>query len=499
MKKKNLYLIGAAGVAAFIFSNGRFTIPALTWVAPIFLLRFLRSTRPVAALPLTAVLFIAAARPMLYGIIPPGLGSLSWLLTAYFGLIWFLPYLLDRLLVRPPGTFLSTLLFPCASVAVEYLNAVALGNWGSTALTQFDNLILLQILSVAGLWGITFLAAWFGPVFLWARDNGFEWRKIRPGISTFAGITLAALIFGGFRLTFSQISQPTVRIAGLHLGDDLMDTLSSRLPGPEAQAGNRSEALAEKRQAMELYFAKSAECARQGASVVFWPEAAVSVNREEEAEFLARASRLAREEGVYFMPAYHLSPSPRGASRGENKCAMFEPSGREAWRYIKAHPVPGSPDEAGPPSLPTIDTPFGRVGAAICYDLDFPAFIRQAGRKKVDIFLVPAWDWKAIDPLHSRMAACRAVENGFSMVRQTAEGLSLAVDGWGRTLAALDHFRTPYRAMLADVPTKRIRTLYSLGGDVLAWLSLAGLGAFSFRALFPNRRLTTRAKTKSGP
>ena len=163
-------------------------------------------------------------------------------------------------------------------------------------------------------------------------------------------------------------------------------------------------------------------------------------------------------------------------------------SGREAWRYIKAHPVPGSPDAPGAKTIPVIDTPFGRVAAAICYDMDFPSLVRQAGRRRADIVLVPAWDWRAIDPLHSAMAACRAVENGFAMVRHSVEGLSLAVDGLGRRLAALDHFQTSRRVMFADVPTRRIRTVYSSVGDGLAWLSLAGLAAFAIGAIFRRKR-----------
>jgi apolipoprotein N-acyltransferase len=376
-------------------------------------------------------------------------------------------------------------------VAVEYLNAVALGNWGSTAVTQLDSLPLAQVLSLTGLWGVTFLVAWFGPVVLWTRENGFEWKKIRGGMSLFSGALLLVLIYGGLRLALTQQPGLTVRIASLHLDDDSMDALTSRLPGLDAPPGVGGDGLARKRRALDSYFEKSVRCARQGASVVFWPEAAVRVGRDEEIGFLARASRFAFEESVYFMPSYFLEPAADGAPKGENKCAMFEPSGKEAWKYVKAHPVPGSPDAPGEGIVPVIDTPFGRMAVAICYDMDFPRLIRQAGRKKADIMLVPAWDWKAIDPLHSRMAVCRAVENGFSMVRHSVEGLSLAVDALGRPLGAVDHFRTADRVMLVDVSASGIRTGYSLAGDILAWLSIAGLVASAVLALTQRGRRAT--------
>ncbi|MFC2165538.1 hypothetical protein ACFLT2_11155 [Acidobacteriota bacterium] len=64
--------------------------------------------------------------------------------------------------------------------------------------------------------------------------------------------------------------------------------------------------------------------------------------------------------------------------------------------------------------------------------MEFTGFINQAGKSNMDIMLVPSWDWKEIDPLHSHMAAFRAVENGFPLVRQAGEGLSLSTDYLGR-------------------------------------------------------------------
>jgi len=89
--------------------------------------------------------------------------------------------------------------------------------------------------------------------------------------------------------------------------------------------------------------------------------------------------------------------------------------------------------------------------------------------------LVPSWDWKEIDPLHTQMAVFRAVENGFSMVRQSGEGLSMAVDYLGRTLSTMDHFMTEDHVMISHVPKKGIRTIYSYVGDLFAWLCCAGL------------------------
>ncbi len=74
-------------------------------------------------------------------------------------------------------------------------------------------------------------------------------------------------------------------------------------------------------------------------------------------------------------------------------------------------------------------------------------------------------------------AVARAIENGFSLFRQAPHGLSIAVDPQGRVRGAMDHFGTNDRILVADVPTRGVRTLYTAAGDWPAWvcaLFLAG-------------------------
>ena len=56
----------------------------------------------------------------------------------------------------------ATLVLPSAWVATEYLVAMftPYGSWGAAAYSQHENLLLLQLTSVTGLYGISFLIAW---------------------------------------------------------------------------------------------------------------------------------------------------------------------------------------------------------------------------------------------------------------------------------------------------------------------------------------------------
>jgi apolipoprotein N-acyltransferase len=104
--------------------------------------------------------------------------------------------------------------------------------------------------------------------------------------------------------------------------------------------------------------------------------------------------------------------------------------------------------------------------------MDFPPFIHRLAGLKADIVLVPAFDTQRIRPFHTEVGVVRGLENGFSVVRQTNKGTSMAIDGSGRVLARQEYFETEDRLMLADVPTKRLPTLYALMGE---WFAYAGM------------------------
>jgi apolipoprotein N-acyltransferase len=119
----------------------------------------------------------------------------------------------------------------------------------------------------------------------------------------------------------------------------------------------------------------------------------------------------------------------------------------------------------------------GRIGIAICKDMDFPEVIRPYGQRNVKLMLVPAWDFVADARLHSRMAVVRGVENGFAVARSASQGLMTLSDAHGRIVAEKATVNGP-AMLVADLPAGQGHTLYSRIGDVFAqamvavWLGL---------------------------
>ncbi len=131
-----------------------------------------------------------------------------------------------------------------------------------------------------------------------------------------------------------------------------------------------------------------------------------------------------------------------------------------------------------------METDHGKMAAVICYDLDFPGFVQKAGTLGVDLMLVPSFDWKGITPLHTHMGIFRAIENGFSLVRGTGQGLSMAVDYQGRPLAQLNDFTSDEAVMVSDLPEKGVTTIYNRIGDLFAWICATCFLILAVRSFF---------------
>jgi apolipoprotein N-acyltransferase len=129
----------------------------------------------------------------------------------------------------------------------------------------------------------------------------------------------------------------------------------------------------------------------------------------------------------------------------------------------------------GPEVIQTADTPYGRIGISICRDMSFPQYIRQAGRNNVDIMLSPSYDFpKSTSLLYS----LRSIENGFSFVRPVYNGISFVVDYNGKILAQMASDKSEDGILYANVPTKGIKTIYSMIEDLFAWLCVLAFVAF---------------------
>lgn len=141
--------------------------------------------------------------------------------------------------------------------------------------------------------------------------------------------------------------------------------------------------------------------------------------------------------------------------RVRNSCLVYNDKGELAARYDKIHLFgldlgnehyheeqtiePGN-------SIQVVDTPFGKIGLSICYDLRFPELYRAMG--EVNIIVVPSAFTDTTGKAHwESLIRARAIENlsyviapaqgGYHISGRETHGNSMIVDPWGVVLDRL--------------------------------------------------------------
>lgn len=213
-----------------------------------------------------------------------------------------------------------------------------------------------------------------------------------------------------------------------------------------------------------------AEAADQGAGLVALPENFGLIGKSERVkldhaeadgrgpmqDFLAAA---AARHGVWIAGGTVPLATPDG-ERVRQAMLVHDDQGRRVARYDKIHLFDvrlesgetyreSSTIEPGEETV-VVDSPIGRLGLSICYDLRFPELYRRLGESGAEILLAPSAFTKATGRAHwDILVRARAIENlafvvapaqgGYHVNERETWGHSMIVDPWGTVLAARDN------------------------------------------------------------
>lgn len=214
------------------------------------------------------------------------------------------------------------------------------------------------------------------------------------------------------------------------------------------------------------------EAAAGGAKFILTPEGTnvleqrrdlrASVLSEEDADVAVLGlRRLAAELGVWFLIGSAIVRSGRiNDDRAANRSLLVDPTGAITARYDKLHvfdvDLPnGETYRESATVRPgdgavVADTPWGRLGLTICYDIRFPHLHRQLAKAGASMIAVPAAFTAPTGEAHwETLLRARAIETGAFVLAPAQGGLhedgrrtwgrSTIVGPWGEIIAKADH------------------------------------------------------------
>jgi len=388
------------------------------------------------------------------------------------GLTFALAVMLHRALLLRGRVLAATLAYPALVVAFEYLGSLVSphGTFGSLAYSQLDLLPVIQLASVAGNWGVSFVVALFpsATAIAFAPEPATTPWRLRALTGAGSLVVVAGtLAFGVLRL--QEAPRETVRVGLVSLQGPVRPEVASA----EGQA------------LLQRYLSAIDALAAQGARIVVLPETALAIDGTASSELSERAARhnMTITAGIAIKEA---------AGKERNAALAFRPGAVRPAIYAKHHLIPGFEDQYKAGSDYAMLSG-AATGLAVCKDMDFHDTGRAYAARGANLLLVPAWDFGLDGWLHSRMAVLRGVESGFAIARAARRGSLTLSDNRGRIIAEATDEKGDAQ-LVGDLPLYQSRTLYGQWGDWFAWSDLVLL-LWLLPLIFAKRRHALPART----
>jgi apolipoprotein N-acyltransferase len=410
-------------------------------------------------------------------------------------LLEYLPFMAIALAILHRSRGAGFLVFPAAWTVFDWFRSMGfLGYpWGMLGVSQYSVIPMIQIASLTGVWGVTFVMtlcnsviAWYGRAFI---------RKRRVGAA--AGIVLACVLaatlgWAGARAIQEGGNGPPPRSARLALVQQNDDPRKS-----------------DYRVVFDVLRRLTDRALPSHPDLVAWSETAFVPNirrwSKEDPEKYPYAALvrdfLAYQKGTrsWLLTGnddYSLVTRAGGQEErlDYNGSVLFSPRGERVETYHKVHLVPFTEYFPFKKQLPGIYAlllnfdaylwepgdsrvvfrhPLFSFATPICFEDVFPNDVRLFVKAGAEVILNLSNDYWSLTETegmqHAANSVFRAVENGRPLVRAAASGLTCLVDRRGRIVAKSPFYEESL--LLVDVPLPQMRTtLYTLWGD---WFPVA--------------------------
>ncbi|PWU17037.1 MAG: apolipoprotein N-acyltransferase [Verrucomicrobia bacterium] len=344
------------------------------------------------------------------------------------------------------------LICACSWVAIEMSIARILTGfpWNLLGASQYRRLALIQIASVTGVYGVSFLIVWLSVSLAVAMIRAWRLRALITGVFDLALPTTALLVVVGLGLHRLSQSEPMERELKLAL---VQPNIPQRVIWDDREKSNRFQKL----------LALSQQAAATRPDMLVWPEAALPgvLTRFSLQTYEAVTNLVVPNHFWMVMGADDAESKQTQDVAGDadffNSAFLIDPSGQLVARYHKRHLVmlgeymplanwfpflnhlwsrKGSFTPGRDPTPFVLPNLGAKMSVLICFEDVFPQLVRSSVSEDTDVLVNLTNDgWfgeSAAQWQHAVSALFRAVENGLPLVRCTNNGLTCWIDDRGR-------------------------------------------------------------------
>ncbi len=385
-----------------------------------------------------------------------------------------------------PSPVISIIFFPALWVFLEYVRSFFFTGfpWELIGYSQFNNLNIIQISDIFGVYGVSFLVILsnlsVSLIILYFKGSSWYGQKIALKSAALPALVFVLILSG----TWYYGKQ---RLKTIDKLSNTADSINIALI-----QGNIDQTIkwdkAYQQSTLEKYIRLSQSVKKDNPDLIIWPETAAPFYIQHNKELSTILMNGICDIGTDFIigaPSFMLENK---GIKYFNSAYLINKKGDIQGRYDKSHLVPFGeyiPFSKCFPFLNKIvegagDFHHGRKGVVthwnkcklailICYEIIFPQLAGAMSNNNASLIINitnDAWYGRSSAPFqHFSMAIFRAVENRRSLVRAANTGISGFVGPGGRVLAKTDIFKKA--AVTCQVPLMHDKSFYSRYGYVL--------------------------------
>ena len=470
-------LAACTTAALLLAGNGMNPVWPLMWLAFLPVLVFAaEATSWLLAAAVAAISMLLGSLTFLYYLHTVlRLPIIAWLIPfSIASLLFAIGVLLFRTLLHRGAVFSAVIALPAFWSIVEYLASFvpANGTAGSLAYTQQRFLPILQVASLTGPWGITFLLLLFPTAIattVYLRRRSLP--HATPVIASALTVLAAAILFGSIRLA-APTSPQTIKVG-------LLDTDTVVFAKQPAEMQHLISSYAEQAESL----------ARQGANLIVMPEKTgllLSSNTQTIDPLLQSVAN--RTGATLILGVLHVVPP-----NSFNEARIYTPNQPIA-TYDKQHMLPPFESDLTPgTALTLLPKSAAPIGVAVCKDMDFIHPALDYGRANIALLLDPAWDFNLDRTWHGHIAIMRGVEGGYAIAHAAKGGFLTVTDDRGRILGETTTNTQPFASLLVNVPLRHDQTFFDRFGTWFPKLAallllVAVLRLFTAPLVYPKQR-----------
>lgn len=414
-----LWLIGIAAMSAQQIEGLGvvYGISVLLWLADFIYLTLTVKTK--RQLLLTGVCFWVGSVIRVFGF--SGSFAIDVIVMTVYSILFFGGLILYRYIAKKWNNLLATLIVPALWIALFLIfSAIRIPSILRFDILLFDCKLIVQSLSYISVIGLNVVIVLVSAIIAQGVAN-------RRFINVVIALVLIAgmAVSGGIQILKQPELLDTVKIGystGAYTGDFI-----------NYKAIPYEECVASFNKVFD-------DAVKQKVDMLAFCEDTYEIQDIKEKEFTEIICDSAKENNIYIVIGFDVKDTDNSeGGKAKNKIVLVGNDGKVICEYSKYNVIPILEADYAPGNgvipTPVIDingTPI-KAAIAICYDSNFPYYIKQIS-DDTQLLILPSWDWDGVTYMHSRICGNIAIENRVSLLKPTYDGYTIAVDPYGKVL-----------------------------------------------------------------